>query len=279
MKAHQKALALLLVLSVGLSLTSCSTIQSVIGGIGKEDPSVAGNKPAGDPGEGEQADISGTGESFELYGIKVTKQEVEEQGSKKVFDLGGGIYSDVHDILIFDENGDELIVFNSGKPAKDYLDNLQIEPLPEYVPQTMTPGSTCWAGFSFGQLGVYNWTDSEVPIFDLECSTLQISQLDRKSIDVEKLGRPTAACVQWGKYAGLLTYLYWKCDGFYIEGLISGMPEISGDSYYIIKFTLARFNTNQQLTAQGTATTSLTGPTTYLSLVASEFGWDDVWVG
>lgn len=70
MKAHQKALALLLVLSMGLSLTSCSTIQSAIDGItGQEDPSVAGNKPAGNPGEGEQADISGTGESFELYGI------------------------------------------------------------------------------------------------------------------------------------------------------------------------------------------------------------------
>lgn len=48
MNTYRKALTLILALTLSLSLASCSTIQSAIGSItGQEDPSVAGNKPAG----------------------------------------------------------------------------------------------------------------------------------------------------------------------------------------------------------------------------------------
>lgn len=48
MKAYKKALALFLALALSLSLASCSQIQAAIGSItGQDDPSVAGNKPAG----------------------------------------------------------------------------------------------------------------------------------------------------------------------------------------------------------------------------------------
>lgn len=49
MNTWKKAAALLLTLTLALCLTSCDVVQSAIGSAtGKQDPSVAGNKPAGD---------------------------------------------------------------------------------------------------------------------------------------------------------------------------------------------------------------------------------------
>lgn len=61
MREWKKIPLLILVLTLALFMVSCSTVQSIIGSVtGNEDPSVAGNKPAGDhsgdtaPSQGEQ---------------------------------------------------------------------------------------------------------------------------------------------------------------------------------------------------------------------------------
>ena len=92
MREWKKIPLLILVLTLALFMVSCGTVQSIIGSVtGNEDPSVAGNKPAGDhsgdttPSQSEQSQPGNV--SWSLNGGVLT---ISGNGEMKDIPGGGG---------------------------------------------------------------------------------------------------------------------------------------------------------------------------------------------
>ena len=291
MREWKKIPLLILVLTLALFMVSCSTVQSIIGSVtGNEDPSVAGNKPAGnkpagdhsgdtaaDPGQSGQGQsainpiIDESVQPIELYGVQIPRYT----NYASIVDFGN-VRSDISTISVLDATGNERILFNSGKPIKDYIATLANEFIADQ-PEPVYPTNTysCALDGHGGRCNAYNWTDVEMSAWDLECTCIQnINPKEGTNLSITDLGKPTAIYVDWtdnstGQIICRGVYMYWKCNGFYIEGHAYGIPEADGNGgYRMDDYNLALYDLSRGIKANGA--------TAHHSLVALELGWDDV---
>lgn len=247
MNTYRKALTLILALTLSLSLASCSTIQSAIGSItGQEDPSVAGNKPAGNHDDEDtwtppsssipapvEREIDERAESVEIDGITIPKYKNEMH---TVIDLGGGVHSDIHDIAIIDAYGTELMSFPSDKLFGEYAHNFISD---EGIDSLKTPNPDISLYGSYGiKVNDYysgindSWEGpvirfrnipKDVSLLDLKCDSVEDLMGNALPIIAERLGTPTSLVATWNTntttnpYISNIDYV-WICDGFYVEG-------------------------------------------------------------
>ena len=245
MKAYKKALALFLALGLSLSLASCSQIQAAIGSItGQEDPSVAGNKPAGNHDDEDtwtppsstpapvEHEIDEQVEPFEMDGITIPKYKNE---GYTVIDLGGGVHSDIHDIAIIDANGTELMSFPSDKLFGEYAHNFISD---EWIDSLKTPDPDIslygsygikvndyysGIGDSWGPLIEFRNIPKDVSLLDLKCDSIENLMGNALPIIAERLGTPTSLVATWDSMTSSYIsqiHCIWICDGFYVEGYV-----------------------------------------------------------
>lgn len=95
MGTWKKILTLILALMLALSMAACSTVQSAIGSItGKEDPSVAGNKPAGDHSQEEDPSVAGNKPAWDHTGDEAPAQGGQQGAASQsnvAWSLNGGV--------------------------------------------------------------------------------------------------------------------------------------------------------------------------------------------
>lgn len=249
MSTYRKALALILALTLGLSLASCSTIQSAIGSItGQEDPSVAGNKPAGNHDDEDtwtppsssipapvEREIDERAKPVEIDGITIQKYK---NSGYTVIDLGGGVHSDIHEIALIDGHGNELMPFPSDKPFRTYADNLLSEEAMAYY-ETYKHDSG-WLEYIIKIFGYYTGIDgddinlvplivfrdvpeSDISLLDLKCDSVLQIRGGALPIIAECLGTPTSLVATWNTMDFCISHIdyVWICDGFYVEGSVS----------------------------------------------------------
>ena len=242
MKTYKKIITAILGLTLVLSMTAC------------EDPSVAGNKPAGDHSQEDEwvipsstpapieREIDEGADPLVLDGITIYKYKNCKYSDYSVADLGGGIHSDIHEITIVDAAGNELMPFPADKPFRDYARNLLDDEMYAFLDTPRRHNSSS-CGISYDEdnmismVGFYNVPGDELSLLDRKYDSV-ISVTGKGTalpIISERLGTPTSVVVTWYNYkVSQLSYV-WICDGFYVVGDVT-LDEIYKGDYHTLSF-------------------------------------------
>ena len=247
MKTYKKIITAILGLTLVLSMTAC------------EDPSVAGNKPAGDHSQEDERvipsstpaprerEIDEGADPLVLDGITIYKYKNCKYSDYSVADLGGGIHSDIHEITIVDAAGNELMPFPADKPFRDYARNLLDDEMYAFLDTPRRHNSSS-GGIHYDEenmismVGFYNVPGDELSLLDRKYDSV-ISVTGKGTalpIISERLGTPTSVVVTWNSINALhpqvsrLSYV-WICDGFYVVGDVI-LDEIYQGDYHTLSF-------------------------------------------
>lgn len=243
MKTYKKIIALILALTLVLSMTAC------------EDSSVAGNKPAGDHSQEDEwvipsstpapreREIDERADPLVLDGITIYKYKNCNWSDYSVADLGGGIHSDIHEITIVDAAGNELMPFPADKPFRDYARNLLDDETYAILdtPSRHTSGTPYGIHYDeenmISSVIFYNVPGDELSLLDLKYDS--VASVTGKGTALpflsERLGTPTSVVVTWSNYkVSQLSYV-WICDGFYVAGDVT-LDEIYKGDYHTLSF-------------------------------------------